>query len=298
MEEILSDIRTFTATGEQPFSTVKLIEDIYRGLGLPLPDPTVAGQVFGIATVVVAMLLVLAYVYNSFFTQKIFKKTGTVPSWSAWVPIYGQWKFLEAGKQKWWLIFVPVVNVIFTIVAAYRIGIELRKGGGYILLYFLIPWLWLILLSSKRVTAISEGAVNDEYIPPEEPEPERLPGPNNGGNNLVSSIVTDPTAAATAVASAATAGLDDAPDFDPNDEAAGVKPEVTSGEKSLNPFPEESVFEKRQAEEKAKQQAEIDAANATPPADAEPVTLIPDASTTSDAAASDAEANHIEGENT
>lgn len=256
------------AVSEQSFSVVTVIEDIYESLGLPLPDPTIAGQVFGIATVAIFVLLFLMYAFGSFFTQKIFRKLGVTPSWSAWIPVYGWWKFFQAGKQQWWLVFIPVLNLIFALVAAYHIGLELRKGGGYVAVFIFFPWLWLILLSSKRVTAISVGTVNEDYVPPVEPEatPNVASVANSGGENggsAVSSMVTDPTAAATAVATAATAGLADLPDADPNNEAAGVKPEAPK-EKSLNPFPEESAFEKRQAEEKAKELAEIEAANSVP----------------------------------
>jgi hypothetical protein len=297
MEEIFSSAQTFAVAANtavasgQSFSPVVLVENIYRGLSLPMPDPTAMGRVFALATAAIALLMVLAYVYHGFFMQKIFKKTGTVPAWSAWVPVYGQWKFLEAGKQTWWLIFIPLVNLVFMIVAAYRIATGLRKGSGYIVLFLFFPWLWLILLSSKRVTAISEGVVNDEYEPPEyEPEPviESHEENDNEGNGPVSSIVTDPTAAATAVATAATAGLDGAPDFDPNNEAAGVKPEVSAKEKSMNPFPEESVFEIRQAEEKAKQQAEIDAANAVSEEPASAESAADTGSTTEDVKTPDA----------
>jgi hypothetical protein len=127
-----------------------------------------------------------------------------------------------------------------------------------------LPWLWLVTLSSPKVTAISVGAVNDDYVPPEVAEPEAEV--ENGlardeataDDHPVSGIVTNPAAEAT-VQSAATR---------PSEVAGGggsdglteVKAGPATEKKSLNPFPEESVFEKRRAEERTKAQAEIEAA--------------------------------------
>lgn len=58
-------------------------------------DPTVV-----IAIVVASLLVGIAfYVIFGFFCSRIFKKLGVEPSWAAWVPLYNQWKFLEAGGQ-------------------------------------------------------------------------------------------------------------------------------------------------------------------------------------------------------
>lgn len=103
-----------------------------------------------IAIFIICLLIGIAtYIIYGFFGSQIFKKTGTTPSWAAWVPIYGQWKFLETGGQQGWWMFVPVANVIFVIVAAYNIGLKFGKSAAWVALYIFIFPVWLILLGSK-----------------------------------------------------------------------------------------------------------------------------------------------------
>lgn len=117
-------------------------------------DPTVV-----IAIVVASLLVGIAfYVIFGFFCSRIFKKLGVEPSWAAWVPLYNQWKFLEAGGQQGWWMFIPFANVFFAAIAAYNIGAKFGKSGGWVVLYLFLSPVWIILLGSKGSQPVENPA--------------------------------------------------------------------------------------------------------------------------------------------
>lgn len=99
----------------------------------------------------------IAYVLSSLFLMRIFNKAG-VPGWSAWVPVYNNWKLLEiGGQQGFWAIlsFVPVVNIVSIVmiyIAQYHIGLKLGKSGAFVALAILLPPVWLIWLAVDKST--------------------------------------------------------------------------------------------------------------------------------------------------
>lgn len=116
---------------------------------------TVDSGVF-VAMLIISLLFAAAfYVIYGIFASKIFKKLGVAPAWAAWVPFYGQWKFMEAGGQQGWWIFVPVANVIFQVIAAYNVGLKFGKEGGWVVLYLFLNPVWLILLGMKDTKPVA-----------------------------------------------------------------------------------------------------------------------------------------------
>ncbi len=99
----------------------------------------------GILLMAIAITLVF-YVVFSFIYSQLLKKAG-VKGWKAWIPIYNGWVFNEIGGQAGWLVFIPIANTIFQIIAAYNIGLKLQKPGAFWLLYFFITPIWMILLA-------------------------------------------------------------------------------------------------------------------------------------------------------
>ena len=64
---------------------------------------------------------------------KVFSKAGH-PGWAALVPIYNVVVMLQiAGRPVWWLLlfFIPVVNIIVSLVVAVDIAKNFGKGTGF-----------------------------------------------------------------------------------------------------------------------------------------------------------------------
>lgn len=106
-----------------------------------------------------------AYVVNSIFLAMVFKKAGE-EGWKAWVPLYNLWVLLELGEQPGWIsllllpAFIPfigaliaLVPVVYSAIAAYKIGLRFGKEGVFVLLYIFLPLVWVIWLAvdSKAV---------------------------------------------------------------------------------------------------------------------------------------------------
>ena len=132
-------------------------------------NPAAALFIFGIYF----MIFAVAYVVSALLLSSLFKKVG-IESWKAWVPVYNSWMFNEAGGVKGWLSllvflnFIPFVgwigaifSVVFTCIAAYRIGLGFRKDGAWVVLYIFLPLIWLILMAventpfDRRLTRVS-----------------------------------------------------------------------------------------------------------------------------------------------
>lgn len=64
----------------------------------------------GLAVIGGAFLGLLYYVYFGFAGMALFKKAGHARPWASWVPFYGQWVYLEVGKQQGWWILLPIVG--------------------------------------------------------------------------------------------------------------------------------------------------------------------------------------------
>lgn len=108
------------------------------------------------------LLLALAgYVIGSWFLMKVFDKAGVQGRWRAWVPIYNTLIFVKLGDlNPWWLLalwggalvlgWVPVLGwligiaaFLYTLAAAWRVGLKLQKEAVWLILYFFLPIVWL-----------------------------------------------------------------------------------------------------------------------------------------------------------
>lgn len=80
---------------------------------------------------------------------KIFAKAGQ-PGWAAIVPIYNTIVFLQiAGKPWWWLFLfcIPVVGLIFAILATASLSTNFGKGGGFTAGLILLPFIFFPILA-------------------------------------------------------------------------------------------------------------------------------------------------------
>lgn len=111
------------------------------------------------------------YVLSSWFMARMFAKMGETP-WKAWVPFYNTWLFLEWGGLKGWWIFIGFATIIpfvgstiavigltvVTAMAAYNIAKGFSKDTVWVVLYILLPLVWLGILgfdSSKYNPALN-----------------------------------------------------------------------------------------------------------------------------------------------
>lgn len=101
------------------------------------------------------------YVIGSWFLMKIFDKAGVQGRWRAWVPVYNTLIFVKLGDlNPWWLLvlwggtivlgWVPVIGwliglaaFVYTLLAAWRVGLKLQKEAVWLILYFFLPPVWL-----------------------------------------------------------------------------------------------------------------------------------------------------------
>lgn len=133
------------------------------------------------------------YVINAWFMGKVFNKLG-IKAWRAWVPIYGQWVFLEAGGFKGYLIliglltgipflgfFASIAVAVILTMAAYRIGTGFHKGAGWTVLYFFLPIVWYGILGLNKEQYDPQEARSNSANPDVYPQDKATVG--NGYNS-------------------------------------------------------------------------------------------------------------------
>lgn len=107
------------------------------------------------------LLAIAGYVITSWFLMKIFEKAGVQGKWRAWVPVYNTLIFVKLGDlNPWWLLilwgatavlgWIPVIGsllglaaFIYTLLAAWRVGLKLQKEAVWLILYFFLSIVWL-----------------------------------------------------------------------------------------------------------------------------------------------------------
>ncbi len=116
-------------------------------------------------------IIAIIYAVTAFLLSKIFQKMG-IDSWRAWVPVYNNWVFLEAGGLPGALSLlalagiIPFIGSLGTIayvvlaaIAAYRIGLAFNRSGAWVVAYIFVPILWFIFF------AIESHPFNKNIIP-------------------------------------------------------------------------------------------------------------------------------------
>lgn len=101
----------------------------------------------GAAAIVIIVVLV-AYVVGALPTSGVFSKAGR-PRWAAFVPIYNTLTLLDVvGRPLWWvfLLFIPGVNIIFTIIVMNDLAKSFGHGPGFTVGLVLIWWVFMLVL--------------------------------------------------------------------------------------------------------------------------------------------------------
>ncbi len=114
------------------------------------------------------ILAIAGYIIYSFFLMRIFDKAGVQGKWRAWVPVYNTLIFVKLGDlNPWWLLvlwgasailgWVPflgqlilIATFVYTLLAAWRVGLKLQKEAVWLILYFFLSIVWLGILAFDK----------------------------------------------------------------------------------------------------------------------------------------------------
>lgn len=114
------------------------------------------------------LVAIAGYVIGSLFLMKIFEKAGVQGKWRAWVPVYNTLIFVKLGDlNPWWLLvlwlggavlsWIPVIGqlillaaFLYTLMAAWRVGLKLQKEAVWLILYFFLSIVWLGILAFDK----------------------------------------------------------------------------------------------------------------------------------------------------
>lgn len=116
--------------------------------------PAVAGFAAAV-TAFSAAWIGLALLFNLFMLVtwwKICSKAGQ-PGWSIFIPFYNIYVMLKiAGKPGWWmlLLFIPIVNIIISILVPLCIAQNFGKGGWFGLGLLFLPVIFYPMLAFGR----------------------------------------------------------------------------------------------------------------------------------------------------
>jgi hypothetical protein len=104
---------------------------------------------------VIALMAVVVLMIASMW--RIFSKAGA-PGWKALIPVYGAVVFQRiVGRPGWWalLMFVPVVNVLISLVECFDLARVYGKGAGYAIGLILLGPIFFMALAFG--SAVYEG---------------------------------------------------------------------------------------------------------------------------------------------
>jgi hypothetical protein len=110
----------------------------------------VAGGISGVWIAICMALMVLMIVAM----WKLYTKAGQ-PGWGSIIPIYNVYlMFKIAGKPGWWLLllFVPIANIVVSILMLVGIANAFGKGGGYVFGLLFLPFIFYPMLAFGDAT--------------------------------------------------------------------------------------------------------------------------------------------------
>jgi hypothetical protein len=103
---------------------------------------TTALLITGLISLVLAIISIIIY-------WTIFEKAGK-PGWTTIIPIYNVIVFLDiVGRPRWWfiLLFVPLVNVIISLMLMFDLARVFGKGAGFAIGLIVFAPLFLLILA-------------------------------------------------------------------------------------------------------------------------------------------------------
>ena len=113
-----------------------------------------------VTTIVFYVVLIILLVVAQW---KIFTKANK-PGWASLIPIYNIIVLLEiVGKPWWWLllmIFVPIVNIVFTIRMLNLLSKSFGKSTGFTVGLVFLPFIFFLILAFGNATYNGPAGAN------------------------------------------------------------------------------------------------------------------------------------------
>ena len=127
----------------------------------------------GLGLMLVYLVLIIVFLTALW---KVFTKAG-VPGWKALIPIYNAIMLLRiVGYSAWYflLYLIPIINIVFSVMVAYKLAIAFGYGIGMTILNLLgIGYLILGFGSAKYLGPDGQGTAVPQSPPakPQQPAP-------------------------------------------------------------------------------------------------------------------------------
>ncbi len=127
-----------------------------------------SGMAAGIAGLLMSFLWIIVALSVFFIVVqwKIYTKAGK-PGWACIIPIYGAIVLLEIiGKPWWWLFLfcIPLVNIIFIIIAINELSKSFGKGSGYTIGLLFLPIVFYPLLAFGDAKYVGPGGAPVDVV--------------------------------------------------------------------------------------------------------------------------------------
>ncbi|MFZ1063858.1 MAG: DUF5684 domain-containing protein [Acidimicrobiales bacterium] len=111
----------------------------------------------GAVAIIVVLAIVVFYIAAYW---RIFAKAGE-PGWGAIIPIYNLYLYCKiAGRPEWWLIllFIPFVNIVFSLILAMDIAKAFSKSSGFGIGLWLLSIIFVPILGFGSATYTKPAA--------------------------------------------------------------------------------------------------------------------------------------------
>jgi hypothetical protein len=106
----------------------------------------------GSAVTIIIVLAIIVFYIAAYW--RIFTKAGE-PGWGAIVPIYNLYLYCKiAGRPEWWLIllFIPFINIVFSLILAMDIAKAFSKSSGFGIGLWLLSFIFVPILGYGSAT--------------------------------------------------------------------------------------------------------------------------------------------------
>jgi hypothetical protein len=104
------------------------------------------------AVVLIIVLAVLVFYISAYW--RVYTKAGE-PGWGAIVPIYNLYLYCKiAGRPEWWLIllFIPFVNIVFSLILAMDVAKAFSKSSGFGIGIWLLSFIFIPIIGFGSAT--------------------------------------------------------------------------------------------------------------------------------------------------
>ena len=128
----------------------------YQNIGNYNSETAMAAGMFGGIFILFYILIAVLMLVSMW---KIFVKAGKA-GWASLIPIYNTIVMLEMGNLPIWyifLMFVPIVNLIISVVIMAKMAKAFGKGTGFVLGMLFLPLIFYPILAFGNSEYIIEG---------------------------------------------------------------------------------------------------------------------------------------------